>query len=498
LDAASFRLVEVLSGEVSIEVDIRPRGGAAFEPISGGFDIDCRTRPGLRLHFASESPFEAFPQAMTLRAGQRLLMRLRWQDESHRFQPMVLEDLLENTRRAWRAWLGGFAYAGPQRDLVLRSAITLKLLNHLASGAIIAAPTSSLPEAIGGVRNWDYRYAWIRDAAFSVYALRRVGLTNEASRFLSWVLDSVERDGRPRVLYDIDGAVPPPEWEDSNLEGYRRSRPVRWGNAAAEQRQHDVFGEIIDCAYQWTRWGGQLDGHLWGRLKEFVDAARTEWLEPDHGIWEVRTPGRPFTYSAALCQVALDRGATLAERFGLPGDRNAWRAEARRIKAAILEGAWDESLGAITEHIGGGALDASALALPLRRVIPADHPRMVSTTAAVQRELGAGKGLLYRYLPEKSPDGIQGHEGAFLLCSFWLVDNLAGQGKLDEALDLYDSLCSRAGPLGLLPEQVDPATGAYLGNYPQAFSHVGVISSGINLHRLLQASKDSGGNHARE
>jgi GH15 family glucan-1,4-alpha-glucosidase len=303
------------------------------------------------------------------------------------------------------------------------------------------------------------------------------------------VLDAVEREGRPKVLYDLDGNQPSPEQEDPELEGYRRSRPVRWGNAAADQRQHDVYGEILDCAYQWAVRGGTLDQVLWARLQTLIDAAGQEWQQPDQGIWEVRTSGRVFTYSAALCQVALDRGARLAERFGFPGDIARWRAKATHIQQTILEQAWDANVAALTEHLGGGGLDASLLSLPLRRVIAADHPRMVATTAAIAERLGAGKGLLYRYLPDESPDGLPGHEGAFLLCSFWLVDNFAKQGRLDAAMELYDSLCARANPLGLLPEQIDPSSGAFLGNYPQAFSHIGLISSGVNLARLTKKER---------
>ena len=323
----------------------------------------------------------------------------------------------------------------------------------------------------------------------ATYALRRIGLGGEGDAFVSWVLGIVEDGKRPRVLYDLDGRAPPPEREDEELEGYRRSRPVRWGNAAAEQRQHDVYGEILDCAYQWGARARPPEAPLWAELRHYIEAAAREWDQPDRGIWEVRTARRPFTYSAAMCHVALDRGAHLAERFSLEGDARRWRAQAEAIRGAILERAWDPERNSLTEHLGAGMLDASLLSLPLRRVVPATHPKMVATTRAVERALSAGKGLLYRYLPRESPDGLPGGEGAFLLCSFWLVDNYAHQGRLDEAMALYESLCARTGPLGLLPEQIDPASGAFLGNYPQAFSHVGVISSGINLARKIAAER---------
>ncbi len=423
---------------------------------------------------------------ITLKAGQSAHLLLNWRQSCSSASTFDPERLREDTKLVWRRWLARLNYDGPQEPLVRRSAITIKLLDHFENGAIVAAPTSSLPELIGGTRNWDYRYAWVRDAAFSVYALHRIGLSHEAAGFLGWVLDAVDRDGRPGVMYDLDGRRPPEEREDDELEGYRRSAPVRWGNAAAAQHQHDVYGEILDCAYQWAAHHGTIPEPLWDRLRKLADAAGKEWRTPDHGIWEVRTSGRPFTYSAALCQVAVDRAVRMAERFGLPGPVDGWRATAEEIRQAILKEAWDERRRSFTEHLGGGGLDASLLTLPLRRVVAADHPQMVATTKAIMERLGAGRGLLYRYLPDESPDGIAGHEGAFLLCSFWLVDNWAKQGRLDEALELYDSLCSRAGTLGLLPEEIDPATGAFLGNYPQAFSHIGVISSGVNLSRCLR------------
>jgi alpha,alpha-trehalase len=490
-----LRVVKVLQGRMRLKVAIEPRGGASAERRVRGWRICSKQQPELDLQLYTDRPLDGLHTILEVKEGERFHVSLRWgHSGSRRHHPPDPDDILEETRNAWERWLECFSYQGPQVDLVRRSAITLKLLDHFENGAIVAAPTSSLPEELGGIRNWDYRYTWIRDAAFSVYALRRIGLAKEAWGFLAWVLDVIDSDDerRPRILYTLNGEQPPPEQEDPMLEGYRQSPPVRWGNAAADQRQHDVFGEILDCAYQWAARGGEIDPHIWKRLSRLVEAARKEWNDPDHGIWEIRSSGRPFTYSAALCQVALDRGVRLAKKLNLSCDMAAWQADADHIRQAIIEEAWSEQLQSFTGHLGAGGqgLDASLLTLPLRRVIPADHPRMVATTERVIERIGAGDGLLYRYLPEESPDGLPGHEGAFVLCSFWLVDNLALQGRLDEALELYDSLCKRANPLGLLAEEIDPSSGAFLGNFPQAFSHVGLISSGVTLARLLKQREE--------
>jgi alpha,alpha-trehalase len=483
-----LRHVKVLEGSVKLAMALEPRGGAESRARGDGMQIRCTALSGLDLQLYSNRPLTGLRANYDLKDGDALDFVLSWGPSSYNYRGEKPEQLLRGTCETWHQWISAFHYSGPQPALVRRSAITLKLLDYFASGAIMAAPTTSLPEVIGGVRNWDYRYAWIRDAAFSVYALRRIGLDCEAWAFLGWVLDDVERPERPHVLYTLDGRQPPPEREDDQLRGYLGSSPVRWGNAAADQIQRDVYGEMLDCAYQWSSRGGKISPHLWKHLRGFVDCAKQEWRTPDHGIWEVRTTGRPFTYSAAMCHVALDRGTRIARRFGLEKDSAGWEEEADRIRQAILEEAWDPKQNALTEQLeGSGGLDASILTLPLRRVIEADHPRMVATTDAVARVLGAGNGLIYRYDPEKSPDGLPGHEGAFLLCSFWLVDNWIKQGRIEEASELYDSLCSRAGPLGLLPEEIDPGSGDFLGNYPQAFSHVGVISSGVNLAQGLQS-----------
>ena len=482
-----IRSATVLDGSVRLVVELEPRGGATAQRAAGGLAVEPAGRPDLHLHLRGNRSLEALRSVHELQAGDRLDLVLSWWDV-HRYHRFDAEELLTATARSWRRWMEAFHYDGPEPALVRRAALTLKLCDYWSNGALVAAPTSSLPAPIGGVRNWDYRYTWIRDASFSVYALRRIGFEEEAGAFLGWVLDTFEHGSAPKIMYTLDGAAVPDERVDAELEGYRQSAPVRWGNGAADQRQHDVYGEILDCAYQWVRRGRRLDGHLWTRLASLADLAMDAWRLPDQGLWEVRSEGRVFTYSAGLCQVALDRAAQLAELLELPGPASKWRRAAEELRETVLERAWDEGAQTLTEQLDGGTgLDASLLALPLRRVVPADHPRMVATTAAVADRLGAGGGLLYRYLHEESPDGIAGDEGAFMLCSFWLVENLAKQGQLDEAAELYSSLCARASSVGLLPEQIDPSSGEFFGNFPQAFSHIGVIAAGVTLTRTLAA-----------
>ena len=504
------RSAQVLEGRVRLRYQVEPVGGAQCRALFSGVElivpetevvdgVGARHRAGgLRLHLRANRELGSGPAGVVeLDRGERFDLALSWA-RAHRHHRFDAAADLTATEQAWRRWMSRMTYEGPEPELVRRSAITLKLCDDWTQGSLVAAPTSSLPAPVGGVRNWDYRYTWIRDAAFAVFALRRIGFGSEADAFLGWVLDAFERSvrhgarpgvprgpqpaDRPRIMYTLDGEPVPDEVTDPRFEGYRRSAPVRWGNSASGQIQHDVYGEVLDCAYQWLRAGGDIQPALWAGLTRLADAAGDQWRTPDQGIWEVRSPGRIFTYSAALCQVALDRAALLGERLDPTGPTASWRAQATRLREVILHEAWDQEAGTLTEHLGpGGGVDASLLALPLRRVLPFDHPRMVATTAAVAERLDAGDGLLFRYLHQESPDGLPGDEGAFLLCSFWLVDNLAGQGRLDEAEKLYARLCSRASPLGLLSEQIDPATGAMCGNFPQAFSHIGVIASGVSL-----------------
>ncbi|SEG87110.1 Glucoamylase (glucan-1,4-alpha-glucosidase), GH15 family [Actinacidiphila yanglinensis] len=486
--AELVRSAVVLEGHARLTADLEPRGGAQARALFSGLEVRPHRLPDLGLHLRSNRPLSGLRSTHDLRQGDRFDLVLSW-GRFHRHHRFDVDAMLKGTVDAWHRWMRHCDYAGPEEPLVRRAALTLKMCDDWASGSLVAAPTSSLPAPIGGIRNWDYRYAWIRDAAYAVFALRRIGFGGEADSFLGWVLDAFEQSEQPRIMYTVDGAAVPDEVEDGELAGYRGSAPVRWGNGATDQRQHDVYGEILDCADQWLLAGGEIQPALWARLAGLADAAELAWHSPDQGIWEVRSEGRAFTFSAGMCQVAMDRAVRIAERHGLPGRIDRWREAAAEVRRRILEESWDEGARTLSAHLsGGGALDASLLALPLREVVPAGHPRMVATAAAVAERLSAGDGLLYRYLHDESPDGLAGDEGAFVLCSFWLVDNLVGQGRVEEAGELYASLCARASAVGLLSEQIHPTTGEFMGNFPQAFSHIGIIASGVNLQRAKAAS----------
>lgn len=477
-----LRCVEVVEGACDVTASVEIRGGSDPERNAKGIMLRPRRFPSLDLELESSRQLDGAGGAWHLERGESVTFCLRWnggRDASSVDAPVAA---VTNTTEGWLGWLRSYEYQGPQRSLVRRSAITIKLLDYLPNGSLIAAPTSSLPERIGGERNWDYRYAWVRDGSFTVNSLRRIGLTAEATQFLRWAL-ALFKEGNVNVMYTLDGEPTIQEIVDDELEGYRKSGPVRWGNAASNQVQHDVFGDLVDLAYQWTNRGGDLSDALWTQVRDLIERAAEVWDKPDQGIWEVRTPGSVQTYSAGMCHVALDRGAQLASRNGHGGDARRWQRTAVTIQRTILERAWSEQGQYLGQGLGGGHLDAAVLGLPIRRVIPADHPRMVATTEAIFRELGAGGGLLYRYLYEKSPDGLDGGEGAFLLCSFWMIDNLALQGRIGEAQEQFEGMCARTNALGLLPEQIDPGTGRFLGNFPQAFSHLGLISSGVSLWR---------------
>jgi GH15 family glucan-1,4-alpha-glucosidase len=383
---------------------------------------------------------------------------------------------LDATIEFWRSWLGTCSYDGIHRDAVLRSALALKAMTYSPSGAIVAAPTTSLPEEIGGERNWDYRFTWIRDATLTLTSLFVLGFDEEADAFKFWL----ERTGAGRpedlqIMYGIGGERALPELELVHLAGHRESVPVRIGNGAVKQLQLDAYGQLLEAAYLYGKAGGDLTESNWEFLRGLVDIVVQRWQKPDQGIWEIRDEPRHFTHSKANCWLALHRGIQIAQARGLPCDRTRWIAERDRVHAFLLEQA--APAGWFQQAAGHSIPDAATLLVPALGVVPTRHPLVRETIAVVRRSLERD-GLVYRYL---APDGLEGGEGAFLLCSFWLVDCLTHAGQLDEAEALLNRLIGCANDVGLFAEEVDPQTDEALGNFPQAFSHMALVTSCAHL-----------------
>jgi GH15 family glucan-1,4-alpha-glucosidase len=402
---------------------------------------------------------------------------------SHRSEPPATDPdrALRDTTAWWREWAGRCSYAGPWRDQMMRSLITLKALTHAATGAIVAAPTTSLPELIGGARNWDYRFCWLRDATFTLYALQKSGYLDEARAWRDWLLRAVA--GMPaqiQPVYGIAGERRLPELELPWLKGYEGSRPVRIGNLARAQAQHDVLGEVMDAMHVAREHRLDTSDEAWALQLKLVEFLESAWTEPDHGLWEMRGPRRHFTHSKVMTWVALDRAAKGVTRFGLPGPADRWRALADRIHAEVCREGYDPARNTFVQYYGGRSLDGALLMLPLVGFLPPDDPRVAGTVAAVQASLCVD-GLVRRYIPDKEVDGLPGSEGVFLACSFWLVDNLALLGRRDEARRLFERLLGLCNDLGLIAEEYDPASGRLLGNFPQAFSHIALVNSAHNL-----------------
>jgi GH15 family glucan-1,4-alpha-glucosidase len=402
---------------------------------------------------------------------------------SHLAEPPAIdpEARLAESVAWWRDWAGRCSYQGPWRDEVVRSLITLKALTHAATGAIVAAPTTSLPEEIGGERNWDYRFCWLRDATFTLLALQKSGYRDEALCWRRWLLRAVA--GSPeqmQPLYGIGGERRLPELDLPWLRGYADSRPVRIGNLARTQLQLDVLGEVMDLLHvARTHHLDPLDD-AWRLQRKLVEYLEQTWSEPDHGIWEMRGPQRHFTHSKVMAWVAFDRAAKAVTRFGLPGPADRWRALADRIHAEVCREGFDAGLNSFVQYYGGRTLDGALLMLPLVGFLPPDDPRIAGTVAAIEERLCVD-GLVRRYVPDEGIDGLPGGEGVFLACSFWLVDNLALMGRHAEARALFERLLGFCNDLGLIAEEYDPAARRQLGNFPQAFSHIALVNSAHNL-----------------
>jgi GH15 family glucan-1,4-alpha-glucosidase len=416
--------------------------------------------------------------------GQQIPFVLMWHPSHTRPPgPFDARDALADTTRWWEEWCGRSVYRGRWRDEVMRSLITLKALTYAPTGGIVAAPTTSLPECIGGVRNWDYRYCWLRDATFTLYALMTNGYTSEAESWRRWLLRTVAGDPSSlQIMYGVAGERRLPEMELPWLPGYRQSAPVRVGNAAVDQLQLDVYGEVMDALHVARRAGIQHDADSWALQKALLRFLENAWCEPDEGIWEVRGPRRNFTHSKVMAWVAFDRAVKAIERHGCSGPVERWRALRDQIHEEVCREGYDAERNTFTQYYGSRELDASALMFPLVGFLPGNDPRIVGTLAAIEREL-LWNGFVQRYRTRKEIDGLPSGEGIFIACTFWLADNYELQGRHAEAEDLFKRLLGIRNDLGLLAEEYDPASQQHLGNYPQAFSHVMLINTACNIAR---------------
>ncbi|HWG90165.1 MAG TPA: glycoside hydrolase family 15 protein [Candidatus Thermoplasmatota archaeon] len=494
-----FRLVRGLQGTCTFEVEFAPRfnyGAVAPRLCTLGNGTLLAEGNGQTLALASPAPLAVGPGfavgKFDIKEGEELAFAVGYRSFVKTKAPLDgaadARAALQETLNYWEEWARPHAYTGEYRDMVLRSALVLKLLTYEPTGAVVAAPTSSLPEWIGGVRNWDYRYAWIRDAVFAVRALSEVGHKEEARRFVEWAVRSADPDpAKLRVLYSVGGKDCTPEKTLPHLRGYRDSSPVRVGNAAEQQFQLDVYGELLEGAYACGLLAGiDPEGPRWAYFRSLADYVANHWRRPDQGIWEVRCEPQHFVLSKAMAWAALDRAAEVATAHNLPGDVTRWREEAETIRAEVMEKGWDEDLKSFKQAYDRPTLDAANLLLPLIGFVDAAHPRMASTIDRIVEGLTVN-GLVYRYLD--ADDGLPGGEATFAYCTFWLVEALALGGRVEEARHYFKGILARASPLGLFAEELHPVTGEHLGNYPQGFPHIGLIRA---ANRLAEAERREG------
>ncbi|HCP23485.1 MAG TPA: hypothetical protein DIT90_05085 [Dehalococcoidia bacterium] len=424
--------------------------------------------------------------------GEKLYATVSYQPSfSHHSQPLNpegLEQELADTAAFWEEWSSRCTFKGQHHEAVLRSALTLKALTYAPSGGLVAAPTTSLPEITGGSRNWDYRYTWIRDATFALYALSIIGYTGEASAFKDWLEWSTSgRAHDLQVMYGLGGERRLTEIEVPELDGYKGSKPVRIGNGAYSQFQLDIYGEIMDSAHIFRKFGGIIDPEYWEHLRRVVTFVTAHWQKPDEGIWETRNGREHFVFSKVMCWVAMDRAIKAARSMGLPGDVDTWERVRDEIWDEVVTKGYSEERRSFVQSYGSNNLDASVLIIPLVGFMPATDPKMRSTIKAIRAELTNAQGFVYRYVDfddgVKQAAGVGGTEGTFTICTFWLADNLIHLGELDEARKLFEAAMGCANDLGLFSEEYDSSTDTMLGNFPQAFSHLAMISTAVQLQQ---------------
>ena len=496
-----IRRVATVAGKVRFRLECFPafdyaRSRHEIHLAPQGAVFDC---PVEKLGLVSTLPLTIQDQGVvadfTLARGETATFFLRHTDRGSEADLLTPEKpgevAFRQTIDFWTRWTSQSAYGGRWREMVCRSALVLKLLTYAPTGAIVAAPTTSLPEEVGGIRNWDYRYCWIRDASFTLYGLMRLGFYEEAGRFFGWLEDRCRElgpKGSLQPMYSITGEHELTETHLSQLKGYRESKPVRIGNAAYNQRQLDIYGELLDAIYLYNKYGAPISYDLWRNVRHLLNYVCEHWSEPDTGIWEIRGKPRHFVYSKLMCWVALDRGLRLAAKRSFPADRQRWLKARDEIYIEIMERGWHQGVNSFVQHYESEELDANNLLMPLVFFVSPTDPRMLRTIDRIQEQL-AMDSLVHRYniaSERGSVDGLPGREGAFSICSFWLVEALTRAGRVDEARLLFEKMLGYANHLGLYAEEVSHR-GEALGNFPQAFTHLGLISAAYNLNRVLGA-----------
>lgn len=500
-----IRRVRVSRGTMRFRMECRPAfnyGRDAHQTRIGRHGATFHS-PGLDLRLSADIPLKRLGGGVMaefeLNQGAGccfVLHRFERGEASREYGIQECDDLFHETIEYWRRWLAKSQYRGRWREMVNRSALVLKLLTYGPTGAIVAAPTCSLPESLGGGRNWDYRYAWIRDAAFTLYSLLRIGFTEEAAKFMTFLdarCHEMKPDGALQTVYGIDGRHVLKEETLDHWEGYRGSRPVRIGNAAYRQLQLDIYGELMDSIYLFNKYGTPISNELWFYVRRLTNWVCANWKRKDDAIWEVRGGPRDFVYSKLMCWVALDRAWRIAQKRSLPADHARWLRVRDEIYNTIMKRGWNEKRGAFVQSYGSDALDASTLLMPLVFFAAPGDPRILSTIDAINRPPNQGglvsDGLVFRYDVAKTPDGLKGTEGTFNICTFWLVDALTRASRdqpqrLYDARLLFEQMLGYANHLGLYAEQID-SRGAALGNFPQALTHLALISAAYNLDRAL-------------